>query len=140
MLCGGATAYHAEALSQNEPMRNAIRECNLPLWAEGLGAAYVGRQLDGFPMCGLLEHSSCSSAGLARFGYVETDVGRAQEFRHLEGEIASANVTANKPDQNNSSWLCGRHEPGRHVFWPHTQGWSNPSLVRDFLAYALAHD
>ncbi len=135
MLCGSATAYYADALSKNEPLRNAIRKCKLPLWAEGLGAAYVGRHLDGLPMCGVLEHSSCSGPHLARFGYVKTNVGRAQEFRYLEGEIAGANATAKKPDRE-TSWLCGRHEPGLHVFWPHTQGWSNPGLVRDFLAYA----
>lgn len=134
MLCGSAVARYAEALSSNEPMRTAIRECNLPLWAEGLGAAYVGQQLGGFPMCGLLRHSSYASPRLARFGYVQTDVGRAQEFRYLEGEIEGANVTATKPGRD-SSYPCGCHEPGRHVFWPHTQGWSNPSLVRDFLAY-----
>ncbi len=55
---------------------------------------------------------------LARFGYVKTDVGRAQEFRYLEGEIEGANVIATKPERE-TSWLCGRHEPGGlHVFWP----------------------
>ncbi len=136
MLCGSATAYYADALSKNEPIRNAIRKCKLPLWAEGLGAAYVGRQLGGFPMCGLLEHSTRAGTRLARFGYVKTDVGRAQEFRYLEGEIEGANVIATKPERE-TSWLCGRHEPGLHVFWPHTQGWSNPGLVRDFLAHAV---
>lgn len=135
MLCGGATPCHAYALSLNRPMCTSIRTRGIPIWAEGLGAAYLGEELDGYPLTGLLQHKSYSSQRLAKFGYIETIVGRAQEFRYVDGEIPGANVVASRPG-GETTWLCGRHEPGLHVFWAHTQGWSNPDLVRDFLAYA----
>lgn len=135
MLCGGATLHYAHVLSRNHSMCASIRGCGLPIWAEGLGAAYLGQKLDEYPLAGLFQHKSYSSQRLARFGYIETTVGRAQEFRYVDGKIAGANVIASRPGRE-TSWSCGRHEPGLHVFWAHTQGWSNPDLVRDFLAYA----
>mgnify|MGYP001024513993 FL=1 len=136
MLCGSATSHYAHTLSQNRDMCASFHNCDLPIWAEGLGAAYLGQELDGHLLTGLLEHKSYSSQRLVRFGYIETTVGRAQEFRYIDGEITGANVTAYRPNRENS-WSCGRHEPGLHVFWAHTQGWSNPGLIRDFLGYAI---
>lgn len=133
LLCGSASARFAQDLSQNRTMCATIGNSNLPLWAEGLGAAYVGRELDGMPMCDLLEHRSFSRKRMVGFGYVETDVGRAQEYRYLGGVIAGANVWARRAVRKGASWPCGRQEPGLHVFWPHSQAWTNPKLVRDFL-------
>ena len=136
LLCGSGTARYAVDLARNRAMCATIGSSTLPLWAEGLGAAYVGRELDGLPLCGLLEHRSFSWEKMVAFGYVETDLGRAQEYRYLGGEIAGANVWARRAGGKGNVWLCGRHEPGLHVFWPHTQAWTNPRLVRDFLSWA----
>ena len=57
-LGGGFPEAYAEALSANEPLKGRIRECasgGRPIVAECGGLLYLCRELDGHPMCGVLD-------------------------------------------------------------------------------------
>jgi cobyrinic acid a,c-diamide synthase len=58
VIGGGFPEVHAAALSANEPLRAAIASAvarGLPIAAECAGLLYLGKNLDGHPMCGVLE-------------------------------------------------------------------------------------
>ncbi len=55
---GGFPEAYAEALSENEPLRAAVRRFTAegrPVVAECGGLLYLTRELDGLPMCGVLD-------------------------------------------------------------------------------------
>ncbi|HET7479265.1 MAG TPA: cobyrinate a,c-diamide synthase, partial [Rubrobacteraceae bacterium] len=57
-LGGGFPETYAEALSANEPMREIVRRFaseGRPIVAECGGLLYLARELDGHPMCGVLD-------------------------------------------------------------------------------------
>jgi cobyrinic acid a,c-diamide synthase len=58
VLPGGFPEEHAEALSANAPLREAVRAfaaSGAPVHAECGGLLYLARSLDGAPMCGVLD-------------------------------------------------------------------------------------
>ena len=71
VLPGGFPEEHAELLSANAPLRAAVAELaasGAPVHAECGGLLYLGRGLDGHPMCGVLPADG-SMTGRLRLGY-----------------------------------------------------------------------
>lgn len=55
VLGGGFPEVHATALAANEPLRREIAAFRGPVAAECAGLLYLARELDGVPMCGVLD-------------------------------------------------------------------------------------
>ncbi len=78
LLGGGYPELYAEDLSDNESMKESIREAikgGMPCLAECGGFMYLLEEMtaaDGktYPMCGVLEGSSHNTGKLGRFGYI----------------------------------------------------------------------
>jgi cobyrinic acid a,c-diamide synthase len=55
VIGGGFPEVYAAELSANEPLRKEVAAFDGPISAECAGLLYLARQLDGRPMCGLLD-------------------------------------------------------------------------------------
>lgn len=71
---GGYPELYADKLSNNISMRQSIRsaiEAGLPTIAECGGFMYLGTEIDGTPMVGVIESKAKKTERLQRFGYGE---------------------------------------------------------------------
>lgn len=146
LLGGGYPELHAEALSQNIRMREAVRkavEGGMPSIAECGGFLYLHRELetgDGkrYPMAGVLAARCYDTGRLTRFGYVELTEQksgrklRAHEFHYFDSEENGADCIARKP-VGKRSWACV-HAAGPHWWgFPHLYYYSNPDFAADWI-------
>ena len=72
-LGGGYPELYAESLSENQSMKDSIRqalEAGLPCIAECGGFLYLQKELEGRPMVGFLPGMGHNTGKLSRFGYV----------------------------------------------------------------------
>lgn len=159
ILPGGYPELFAKTLSENEPMRTAIRtaiENGMPCLAECGGFLYLHRELadmDGVfhPMCGVLDARAYRTEKLSRFGYITLTAQRegaffrkgeqikAHEFHYFESESCGADFRADKPT-GSRFWRC-MHQDGRtllgfaHLFYE-----SNPKPIERFLRACAKED
>jgi cobyrinic acid a,c-diamide synthase len=70
VIGGGFPEVYAPELSANEPLRKAVAAFNGPIAAECAGLLYLSRELDGKPMCGVLDATARMSDRLT-LGYRE---------------------------------------------------------------------
>lgn len=70
VIGGGFPEMYAPELSANEPLREAVAAFAGPVTAECAGLLYLGRELDGRPMCGVLDTTARMSDRLT-LGYRE---------------------------------------------------------------------
>ena len=73
VIGGGFPEVYGEALSANAPLRAAVAElarAGAPVAAECAGLLYLARELDGRPMCGVLD-ASARMTGRLTLGYRE---------------------------------------------------------------------
>ena len=137
-LGGGFPETHADALSENEPMRESVARIaaeGRPVVAECGGLLYLARELDGRPMCGVLDASARMTDRLT-LGYREA---RAPHDSPLAGKDASVrghefHYSAVEPGVGERpAWdLAGRgpegfvsggvHESYMHTHWAATPG------------------
>ena len=85
LLGGGYPELYAEKLGKNRISAESIRksvENGMPVIAECGGFQYLGKSLDGEPMCGVLAHESRNSGKLVRFGYVTLTSKKQGVFGH----------------------------------------------------------
>ena len=80
VIGGGFPEVYAAELSANEPLRKAVSalaRSGAPVAAECAGLLYLCRELDGMPMCGVLDASGAMSGRLT-LGYRDAvEIGRA---------------------------------------------------------------
>ncbi len=144
-LGGGFPETYAEALSANEPLRKEVRafaESGRPVIAECGGLLYLCRELDGRPMCGVLDAEARMTNRLS-LGYREaralTDsplsaVGttmRGHEFHYSTVEPQAGRL----PDTSPAWKLSGRGEEGFvaggvHASYLHTHWAATPEVPR----------
>ncbi|MEU9885267.1 cobyrinate a,c-diamide synthase [Sphaerisporangium sp. NPDC051011] len=68
VLPGGFPEVYAGELSANEPLRRAVAAFGGPIAAECAGLLYLCRELDGRPMCGVVDATAAMTGGLT-LGY-----------------------------------------------------------------------
>jgi cobyrinic acid a,c-diamide synthase len=105
-LGGGFPEEHGEALAANEPMRAAVAahaSAGRPVVAECGGLLYLGRELDGRPMCGVLDAVGQLGTRLT-LGYREATAGAdsplwraGEQVRGHEFHYSTATPEASDP-------------------------------------------
>ena len=146
-LGGGFPETYADALSANEPMKESVARFALggrPVVAECGGLLYLSRELDGRPMCGVLDASARMTDRLT-LGYREArathDSPLARENVSIRGH--EFHYSAVEPGVGEApAWdLAGRGPEGFvsggvHASYLHTHWAANPELPRRLLRTA----
>ena len=159
LLGGGYPELYAEDLSDNESMKESIREAvkgGMPCLAECGGFMYLLDEMtaaDGktYPMCGVLEGSSHNTGKLGRFGYItvsEKSSGsdsllsglsvKGHEFHYYDSDNNGEDAVAVKPGTGRS-WEC--MHAGKTVLagYPHLYYPSCPELIERLKDRMLEH-
>lgn len=150
-LGGGYPELKAEELSQNESMRQEIREAiqnDMPSIAECGGFMYLHEQMEtqdgqSWPMVGALPGSSRYTGKLVRFGYCsvsehhpdflpEGKTIRGHEFHYYDSDQNGEDCTAMKP-MSGRAWTCVQKT--NHSWWgyPHLYWLSSPEYAEHFV-------
>lgn len=151
ILWGGYPEKYAKELSENETLRNEIKEkvCHgLPCIAECGGFLYLQKELEGedkhnYPMVGLLSGSGFGTGKLCRFGYLTVKANkngmlgkngmtiRGHEFHHWDTTENGTDFTASRYE--GKSYKCMVHTKNLFAGFPHFYYYSNPEMVINFL-------
>ncbi|MCX3290940.1 cobyrinate a,c-diamide synthase [Streptomyces sp. NEAU-H22] len=146
VIGGGFPEVYASELSANEPLRKAVAELagsGAPVAAECAGLLYLCRELDGLPMCGVLDASARMTERLT-LGYRDAvAVGdsvlaaagtrmRGHEFHRTAVEPGSGTdpawgVRGPRPR------VEGFVQRGVHASYLHTHWASEPGVARRFV-------
>ncbi|MFH9708553.1 cobyrinate a,c-diamide synthase [Streptomyces luteogriseus] len=146
VIGGGFPEVYASELSANEPLRKAVAELaggGVPVAAECAGLLYLCRELDGLPMCGVLDASARMTERLT-LGYRDAvAVGdsvlaaagtrmRGHEFHRTAVEPGSGaepawGVRGPRPK------VEGFVQRGVHASYLHTHWASEPGVARRFV-------
>ncbi|MEV0724780.1 cobyrinate a,c-diamide synthase [Micromonospora purpureochromogenes] len=134
---GGFPEVHVEALAANSALRAELADFDGPVVAECAGLLYLGRSLDGVPMCGRLPHTA-RMTGTLTLGYREA-VAAADSPPHRAGEPVRGHEfhrTATDPGHGDRAawrWNGGRHgfvDDRVHASYLHTHWAAHPSAAR----------
>ncbi|MFF4584782.1 cobyrinate a,c-diamide synthase [Streptomyces sp. NPDC001388] len=143
---GGFPEVYAAELSANEPLRKAVAalaESGAPVAAECAGLLYLCRELDGLPMCGVLDATARMSERLT-LGYrdavavsdsVLAPAGtrmRGHEFHRTVVEPGAGTAPAwgvRAPDRRVEGFV---HQ-GVHASYLHTHWAAEPGVARRFV-------
>ncbi|CAL9602378.1 cobyrinate a,c-diamide synthase [Streptomyces sp. Tu 3180] len=143
---GGFPEVYAAELSANEPLRKAVAvlaESGAPVAAECAGLLYLCRELDGLPMCGVLDASARMTERLA-LGYRDavavTDSAlaaagtrmRGHEFHRTVVEPGAGAAPAwgvRAPERRVEGFV----QRGVHASYLHTHWASEPGVARRFV-------
>ncbi|GAA3120017.1 cobyrinate a,c-diamide synthase [Streptomyces rectiviolaceus] len=146
IIGGGFPEVYAPELSANEPLRKAVAELALsgaPVAAECAGLLYLTRELDGKPMCGVLDAHSRMSERLT-LGYREAvavsesplaAVGtrmRGHEFHRTVVEPGAGAAPAwglHSPERRVEGFV----QQGVHASYLHTHWAAEPGVARRFV-------
>ena len=146
VIGGGFPEVYASELSANEPLRKAVSvlaESGAPIAAECAGLLYLCRELDGQPMCGVLDASARMGERLT-LGYrdavavsdsvlaVAGTRMRGHEFHRTVVEPGAGEVAAwgvRTPARR----LEGFVQRGVHASYLHTHWASEPGVARRFV-------
>jgi len=152
LLVGGYPELYAKELSENVPMREAIRDfiaSGRPCLAECGGFLYLHRELEDmsgrfWPMAGVIDAKAWRTKKLGRFGYItltaDTDTAfapageqlRGHEFHYFESGDNGGAFTAEKP-VTGRRWQCIHAKGNLMAGFPHLFYESNPRVVQEFL-------
>jgi cobyrinic acid a,c-diamide synthase len=151
VLPGGFPEQHAAALSANTALRDEIRAFaggGAPVHTEYGGLLYLGEELDGEPMCGVLPVRAAMSPRLT-LGYRDA-VAATESPLFAEGARISGHEfhrTATEPGHGESpAWFwrgpSGAHREGFvhggvHASYLHTHPAGNPGSVARFVMRCL---
>ncbi len=150
VIGGGFPEVYAPELSANEPLRKAVAALaaeGAPVAAECAGLLYLARELDGAPMCGVLDATARMTEKLT-LGYREavavTDSPLAQagtrlrghEFHRTAVEPGAGRTPAwgwSRPTRRLEGFVAGP-AGGVHASYLHTHWAAEPRLVHRFVA------
>ncbi|MFI7411426.1 cobyrinate a,c-diamide synthase [Streptomyces sp. NPDC049627] len=146
VIGGGFPEVYASELSANEPLRKAVAalaETGAPVAAECAGLLYLCRELDGQPMCGVLDAAARMSERLT-LGYRDAvavsdsalaEAGtrmRAHEFHRTVVEPGSGAAPAwgvRAPQRRVEGFV----QQGVHASYLHTHWAAQPGVARRFV-------
>nr|WP_206210500.1 cobyrinate a,c-diamide synthase [Streptomyces sp. SID10362] len=146
VIGGGFPEVYAAELSANEPLRKSVAELALsgaPVAAECAGLLYLCRELDGLPMCGVLDASARMSERLT-LGYRDAvavsdsalaGAGtrmRGHEFHRTVVEPGAGAAPAwgmRAPERRVEGFV----ERGVHASYLHTHWAAEPGVARRFV-------
>ena len=146
VIGGGFPEVYAAELSANEPLRKAVgtlAESGAPVAAECAGLLYLCRELDGMPMCGVLDASARMSERLT-LGYrdavalsdsvlaVAGTRMRGHEFHRTVVEPGSGAAPAwgvRAPERRVEGFV----QQGVHASYLHTHWAAEPGVARRFV-------
>ncbi|MFI8951285.1 cobyrinate a,c-diamide synthase [Streptomyces sp. NPDC053750] len=146
VIGGGFPEVYAAELSANESLRKAVAELafsGAPVAAECAGLLYLCRELDGLPMCGVLD-ASARMSGRLTLGYRDavavTDSAlavagtrmRGHEFHRTVVEPGAGAAPAwgmRAPERRVEGFV----ERGVHASYLHTHWASEPGVARRFV-------
>ncbi|MEV5018543.1 cobyrinate a,c-diamide synthase [Streptomyces sp. NPDC053782] len=146
VIGGGFPEVYVSELSANEGLRKSVAELargGAPVAAECAGLLYLGRELDGLPMCGVLD-SSARMSGRLTLGYRDcvalTDSPlavagtrmRGHEFHRTVVE-PGAGATPAWGMRTPQRRVEGFVEGGVHASYLHTHWAAEPSVARRFV-------
>ena len=132
ILGGGYPELHAEELEKNSTSRDSVSrviKAGMPTIAECGGFQYLGTELAGKKMCGILPHCSSNTGKLVRFGYLtmtsrsggllgpEGTELRAHEFHYWDSTENGEAFHAVKP--NGRNWDCCVMTDTLYAGYPH---------------------
>ncbi|MFG3163152.1 cobyrinate a,c-diamide synthase [Streptomyces sp. NPDC048232] len=146
VIGGGFPEVYVSELSANEGLRKSVAELargGAPVAAECAGLLYLGRELDGLPMCGVLD-ASARMSGRLTLGYRDcvalTDSPlavagtrmRGHEFHRtvVEPGAGAAPAWGMRTPQRR---VEGFVEGGVHASYLHTHWAAEPSVARRFV-------
>ncbi|NEA13479.1 cobyrinate a,c-diamide synthase [Streptomyces sp. SID10692] len=148
---GGFPEVYAPELSANEPLRRAVTELargGAPVAAECAGLLYLARELDGKPMCGVLD-AEARMSGRLTLGYrqavavsdsvlaVAGTRMRGHEFHRTVLEPGAGSTPAwgmHQPERRVEGYV----ERGVHASYLHTHWAASPEVARRFVAHCRA--
>ncbi|WP_439145661.1 cobyrinate a,c-diamide synthase [Streptomyces canus] len=146
VIGGGFPEVYAAELSANEPLRKAVSalaETGAPVAAECAGLLYLCRELDGQPMCGVLDASARMEERLT-LGYRDavavSDSSLAVAGTRMRGHEFHRTVV--EPEAGDAAaWgvrvprrrLEGFVQRGVHASYLHTHWASEPGVARRFV-------
>ncbi|WP_030571710.1 cobyrinate a,c-diamide synthase [Streptomyces aureocirculatus] len=151
VIGGGFPEMYAPELSANEPLRKAVADLaasGRPVAAECAGLLYLARELDGKPMCGVLDARARMSERLT-LGYREAVAVsdsvlaaagtrlRGHEFHRTVVEPGAGAVPAwgmHTPERRVEGFV----ERGVHASYLHTHWAAEPGVARRFVARCAA--
>lgn len=152
IIGGGYPELYANELEANAISKQSVSAAissGMPTVAECGGFQYLGKELDGREMCGVLSHSSSDAGHLVRFGYVTlrskkdglfgkagTEL-RAHEFHYWDSTDKGNGFTARKP--NGREWECAVYTDTLYAGYPHLFLPSNPEAFENFCKKCLAY-
>jgi cobyrinic acid a,c-diamide synthase len=149
ILGGGFPEMHAAELSANERLRGqvaALARRGAPLAAECAGLLYLGRTLDGLPMCGVLDVHATMTPKLT-LGYRDataiTDSVLARTGERVRGHEFHRTATA-PPSGARAAWRFSSGELEGHVAgagvasYLHTHWAGYPAAASRFAAACAA--
>lgn len=148
VLPGGFPEQHAEALSANAKLRDAVARfarSGAPVHAECGGLLYLARSLDGHPMCGVLDADGFMTPKLT-LGYRDA-VASAGSPLHLPGSRVTGHefhrTQLSTPHSNPPAWHWrgvdsrpvaeGFVAGGVHASYLHTHPAGDPEAVARFV-------
>ncbi|MGH3723054.1 MAG: cobyrinate a,c-diamide synthase [Mycobacterium sp.] len=149
VLPGGFPEQFATDLSSNEPLRQQVREMSGPIHAECAGLAYLCKDLDGVPMCGVLVARARFTDTLT-LGYREA-VAISGSVLFDEGERVNGHefhrTTVDHGGDNSPAWAWSTADGIRregavagggrvHASYLHTHPAASPKAVARFVARA----
>ena len=158
VIGGGFPEVYAEALSANEPLRaqvNALATSGAPVTAECAGLLYLTRELDGHPMCGVLD-ARARMTGRLTLGYREAvaasdsvlgtagSVVHGHEFHRTSVEPGHGPDHASRHGSGHDSapaWRLGDRREGFvrgnvHASYVHLHWAGHPRIADRFVAAA----
>ena len=152
LLGGGYPELHARELEANINAKNSVAKAlrnGMPAIAECGGFQYLGAELDGRKMCGLLPHTSRDTGRLNRFGYITLRAKKdgvfgaagtalkAHEFHYWDSSDNGGGFRAVKPDGR--AWDCGVLTDTLYAGYPHICLCSNLSAAEAFYKKCLRY-
>jgi cobyrinic acid a,c-diamide synthase len=145
-LGGGFPETHGEALAANRPLRRAVRAFaarGLPVVAECGGLLYLGRSLDGRPMCGVLD-AEARMTGRLTLGYRRAVAAAGSVLAERGEEVPGHEFhysAVDPPAGPSPAWLVdgqpeGFLQGGVHASYLHTHWAARPELPARLVAAA----